>query len=330
MVKSFKNLMMVLFLAASSLLTSCVEERANDQEKAPVLEDYRDNKVEKLNTIIDINGKEVTYDMNTNDIVALGCAGDLLAMGIRPLAVDGNANTTGYEDFYKGVEILKNTQPFDPQEVLSYHPKLILTYDTMDEKDLNTLGKLKVPVIPIYFSTYDYEKRLNYIGEIFGLEKNAEALISYYKDLEDKSLKELEEMGQEDKSLTIFTYYQGITIPPDYNGAFVFNHILYDVLGFKKIKKVEDFLNDQHSQAYATISNEVIKDYEGDIVLFATMGDELVIPDVVLTNVGWQALKAQKENRIGVNNMLLYSFKDVLYMDAQYDQLISALKISLK
>lgn len=90
---------------------------------------------------------------------------------------------------------------------------------------------------------------------------------------------------------------------------------------------VKDFLDDQSQQAFSQISNEKLKDYEGDLVIFAGLGEE-TIPDSVKTNEGFKSLKAVKENRVGCIDMILYSFKDALYMEAQYNQILNALKVA--
>ena len=46
------------------------------------------------------------------------------------------------------------------------------------------------------------------------------------------------------------------------------------------------------------------------------------------TNEGFKSLKAVKENRVGCIDMILYSFKDALYMEAQYNQILDALKVA--
>ena len=90
---------------------------------------------------------------------------------------------------------------------------------------------------------------------------------------------------------------------------------------------VKDFLDDQSQQAFSQISNEKLKDYEGDLVIFAGLGEETIL-DSVKTNEGFKSLKAVKENRVGCIDMILYSFKDALYMEAQYNQILDALKVA--
>lgn len=329
------NLRKVLFLVPIIILSSCneVTNTSNNSTKLdlpemPTLVDNRSND-KKMKTITTLNGNEVTYNANTRDIVALGCAGDILSLGLRPLAVDGNANSNGYENYFYGVEKLKNTQPFDPEEVLSYKPELILTYDTMDQKDITKLEKI-APVIPIYFNTYDYEKRISYLGNIFDMKDNSDILISFCHELEEKSLASLEKLGFKNKTVTVFSYMNGICIPPDFNGAFVFNHILYDVLNLNKNEKVEQYLNNQAQPAYSPISSEKLREYEGDINIYASMDEtDTSIPDVVKTNEGWKSLKCVKENKVGVINIILFSLKDVLYMANQYQSIFNALEVTL-
>ena len=191
-----------LFVAVSSItLSSCNEKKTETLPTVPVLNDTRSEEVE-MTTIKTLNGKDVTYNKNTKNIVALSNTGDLLALGVRPLAVDGNANQSGYEEFFKAVEILNNTQPFDPEEVMSYLPELILTYNTMDESNIAKLEKI-APTIPVYFDTYDYAKRLTYLGDILGLSENAQTIIDYCKKTEEVGLQQINDLKIQDKSVTV-------------------------------------------------------------------------------------------------------------------------------
>lgn len=152
-------------------------------------------------------------------------------------------------------------------------------------------------------------------------------LLITVKRHEKVALQKINDLNITDKSVTVYTYYQGLTIPPNYKDAFVFNHILYTTLNLKMLPIVKDFLDDQSQQAFSQISNEKLKDYEGDLVIFAGLGEE-TIPDSVKTNEGFKSLKAVKENRVGCIDMILYSFKDALYMEAQYNQILNALKVA--
>ena len=324
-------------LLASSMV-SCTETETNYEfDTVPVLEDTRPLEKE-MTTITTLNGKEVTYNKNTRRIVTLSGAGDVVALGIRPYACESNAITQGYEDFFtEEISLLKYSQPFNAEEIMMYQPDVILVYDTMDESNIATLEKVaNEAVIPIYYEDYDYAKRINYIASLFGLEDNAEILIDYMGNMVSEKKNELEALNIENKTLTIFSYYSnGICIPPTYRDGWTFNRILYTDLGLKKNEKVDEYLNDHTVSAYNPISQEKLREYEGDLVLFADItsgagNDDLEVPSIVQENVGWQSLNAVKEDRVGVFNATYFATKDVLYLEHQYELLIDALKISAK
>ena len=327
----------ILTIALTFMLTSCKEVAKDSISLSmPKLTDTRGSDV-KMNTIKTLNGDEATYNMNTRRIVSLSSSGDLVALGIRPLAVEGFAITDGYEDFYYGVEKLNYSQPFNQEELMTYKPDVIIVYDTMDLSNIRKLEKIaKEAVIPVYYDEYDFELRLGLLGSIFGLEENATKLIEYANEVKSINEKKINDLNLKGKTITIFSYYQsGICIPPTYRDGWTFNKILYKDLGFNKTNKVCEYLNDRTSQAYLAISNELIREYEGDIVLFADIsargsGSTTLVPDNVKNNVGWKSLKAVKEERVGVFNATLFASKDVLYVEQQYKMLVDALMMTLK
>ena len=242
-----------------------------------------------MNTFTDLNGNEVTYNMNTRRIVALSGAGDLVAFGIRPLAVSGSTTTSGYESFFKGVDLLDYNTPFNAEEILSYKPELILVYQNMEQDNIDKLTKI-APVIPLYRESFDFEVRLGYIGEIFGLEENAETLIEYAEQVKEAQLAKIEGMGIKDKTVSIFYYAQGVSIPP--TDSWYFNKIIYDYLGMKRLPIAEEFLENADNP-FTPISNESLRNYEGDIVIYADLsaaGLEPEIPEILQTNPGWKTL----------------------------------------
>lgn len=315
--------LLVLCVAFMSFLGACkTEDKKENYETVPVLEEVRPEE-EKMNTFTDLNGNEVTYNMNTRRIVALSGAGDLVAFGIRPLAVSGSTTTSGYESFFKGVDLLDYNTPFNAEEILSYKPELILVYQNMEQDNIDKLTKI-APVIPLYRESFDFEVRLGYIGEIFGLEENAETLIEYAEHVKETQLAKIEGMGIKDKTVSIFYYAQGVSIPP--TDSWYFNKIIYDYLGMKRLPIAEEFLENADNP-FTPISNESLRNYEGDIVIYADLsaaGLEPEIPEILQTNPGWKTLTAVRENRVGVIDATLYTEKDVLYLQAQYDGIIKA------
>lgn len=327
--------LMLPFFSLTSCDTTSQNTSQTPTDTVDILEDTRPETVE-MTTITTLNGDEVTYNKNTRRIITLSGTGDVLALGIRPYACDGNVITTGYEDFFTDeVSILNYTQPFNSEELMMYHPDVILVYDTMDISDINKLKKVaSQAVIPIYYEEYDYAKRLTYLGELFGLEDNAKKVIEQIDEMIASYVDELEKLNLKGKTLTVFSYYSnGICIPPTYRDGWTFNKILYQDLGMTTIETVTEYLNDHTVSAYNPISQEKLKDYEGELVLFAdiTSGsgeDDLEVPTIVQENVGWQSLKAVQEDRVGVFNAAYFAYKDVLYLEHQYELLLDALKVA--
>lgn len=320
-------LMLSLLVGCTSTPKDEDKHSTDDFVAMPVLEDTRPT-TPKENTITTLNGDQVTYNMNTRKIVALSGAGDLVSFGIKPSAtiIDEDIKNK-YPDKFEGVETLRYTQPFNAEEIMSYDPELILVYQLMDDSDIKTLSKI-APVIPLYRESFDYSERLGLIGEIFGLEDSANQLVKYAEDLKENAQNQLKELNLAGKSVTVFYYMEGISIPP--TNFWYFNKIIYDDLKMTKLPIVDKFLETMDSP-FTSISNEKVKDYEGDIVLYADLGfgDKPGIPDILSSNPGWLSLKAVQNDKVGVITATLFAEKDVLYLNEQYVNLISAFKHSL-
>lgn len=320
---------LICVLSAGVLSGCSSNEDPTIFDTVPVLEDTRDT-AEKMNTFVTLNGDSVTYNMNTRKIVALSGAGDLVAFGIRPLAVIADDTTmASYPAFFDGVESLNYTQPFNAEEIMSYEPELILVYQLMDDETIGELEQI-APVIPLYRESFDFEERLGYIGEIFGLQENAQTLIDYAEQTQAEAIQRLQELNLSGKTVSVFYYLDGVSIPPtDY---WYFNKIIYDYLGMKRTAAADEFLNNEQNNPFTPISNEVLRNFEGDIVIYvdlAVTGGEPAVPDALNANPGWQSLKAYREGKIGAIDAMLYAEKDVLYLSAQYSSLMSAFEKSL-
>ena len=298
------------------------EPEANPLE-FPLLTDTRPEEYEEA-TFTTLNGDQVTYNKNTRKIVCIFGSQDVVAFGIPLLAYEGSTDITGYEEFYEGAGALLDNSPFSPEEILSYEPELILVNQRMSAANIEQLSKI-APVIPLYTDSTDFETRLKYIGEIFGLEEHAARLIAYAEALREDMIAKLQALGLQDKTLTIYTYMGAISIPPE-RGWFM-NTILYDYVGIPRLPEVEAFMQDESGVAYEAISAEKLREYEGDMVIYAGFG-ETEVSTYVSENVGWQALKAVQENRVGVIDITPYAQKGVILLENQYTQILEALKVA--
>ncbi|MBR1891249.1 MAG: ABC transporter substrate-binding protein [Clostridia bacterium] len=320
-------LALIITLGCGALLAGCSETEAEVavDENFPALVDTRGTEV-KMNTVFTLKGNEVTYNMNTRRIVCVFGSQDVVAFGVKLLAYESSTETTGYESFYEGATKLQDGQPFSEEEILSFDPELIFVNQNMSNDNIETLNKI-APTIPLYTDSDDFSVRLNYIGSILGLEESARTLIEYADGLKDKMLAEMRSYGLQDKTLTIFTYLGNISIVPE-RGWFM-NTIIYDYLGVKRLDNVREFMQDESGSVYEPISAENLRNYEGDLVMFAGFGEKK-ITTYVSENEGWKMLKAVKEDRVGVIDLTPYAQKGVILLYNQYYQIMQALKTAAK
>lgn len=330
--KTIKKITLFMLVAMFTLIAGIVGGCAKSGKSTnladvnmPVLEDTRGTEMQ-MNTITTLNGNEVSYNMNTRKIVCIFGSQDVVAFGIKLLAYEASTDIKGYESYYDGATALKDSTPFSAEEVYSYEPELILVNQQMTSEDIGTLSKI-APVIPLYTDSTSFETRLRFIGNVFGLQEHAETLIKYAADLKDTMLANMQELNIQDKTLTMFTYFGAITIPPQ-RGWFM-NVILYDYLGIKRLDIVKEFMEDESGIAYEGISSENLINYEGDLVIYAGFG-ETTITTFVSENPGWQALKAVREDRVGVIDITPYVQKGVILLYNQYAQILNALKTAAK
>lgn len=86
---------------------------------------------------------------------------------------------------------------------MSYQPELILVYQLMDDETIGELEQI-APVIPLYRESFDFEERLGYIGEIFGLQENAQTLIDYAEQTQAEAIQRLQELNLSGKTVSVF------------------------------------------------------------------------------------------------------------------------------
>ena len=323
-----KILSFIFAFALLFVMCSCNTNNKKDvqiDENFPELEDTRPTE-ERMNTFTTLNGNDVTYNMNTRRIVCIFDSQDVVSFGIKILAYENSTSISGYEKYYEGATQLENASPYSYEEVYSFNPELILVNERMSASNIADLSKI-CPVIPLLTDSTDFDSRLKYIGNIFGLQESAKTLSEYAENLKTDMLNDLKDLKLGNKTLTIYTYMGGVSIVPE--RGFFMNTILFDYLGVNRLDKVKEFMQNESQLAYEPIADSNIKDYEGDLVFFAATGGK-TISTFVTEKPGWKKLKAVQENRVGVIDMDTFAQKGVLLLYDQYSQILDAFKIALK
>ena len=314
-----------LLLGASILVAGCGNTNtANiEDQNFPTTKDSRPDE-EKQAEFVTLNGNLVTYNQNTRKIVCTFGSQDIVSFGIPVLAYEASTDITGFESYYLGATALVHSSPISVEEVMRYEPELIFVAEKTDASTVKSLSEV-APVIPLYTESTDFKKRLSYIGDIFGMKEEANRLIDYADSLKTNMVSRIKSLGLAEKTVTLFTYMGGISIPPE-RGWFM-NTIIYDYCAMKRLASVEAFMTDESVIAYNTISSEKLKDYEGDLVIYAGFG-ESTISSYVSENPGWKNLDAVKENRVGIIDITAYQQKGVLLLYGQYQRIYEALKVA--
>lgn len=323
--------LVVIMIASMTVMFACDPSEIDPKVVGiPMLTDTRSTE-EEMVTITTLDGREVTYNKNSRKIAALSNEGDLVSFGIRPLVVMTQEDIKkAYPDFFNGIPSLENTQPFSEEEIMNYHPELIVVQDIMDEANIAKLEKI-APVITLPRDESDLAKRLGYIGEVFGMKENADKLIASVAKTKAEFLEKADQLGIKGKTVTVFYDLMGagsVMVPP--MAWWDFNAIIYDVMGAKQTEAAK---NMPMESMMTPISNEKIREFEGEIVIWAdvnAVNGKPAIPEAVKNNPGWMVLKAVQENRVGLIDGLLYAEKDVLYLAEQYTQMLSAFKVATK
>lgn len=318
--------LIVALTASAFALFGCADKEVDPKVAGvPTLTDTRSTEAE-MATITTLDNREVTYNKNTRKIVAMSNIGDLVAFGIRPVAAMTQTEIkAAYPEFFEGVATLEYTQPFDAEEVLSYHPELIFVYEGMDDDDIAKLSRI-APVIPLPRNEFDFGKRLGYIGEVLGMKENADKLIQYAADVKAESLEKISKLNLEGKTVSIFYDLMGGTIMVPPMDWWYFNKIVYDYMGMKQTEAAKNL---DFESMMTPISNEKTREFEGDIVIYADLAPANgvpAVPEVIKQNPGWMVLTAVQEDRVGVIDASIYADKDVLYLAEQYSQLLTAFK----
>lgn len=320
-----KVILLFVTLVLTILFVGCTKPKEVEQyQTLAVREDARKlDVVEK--EITTINGDKVKFNINTRKIVALSNVGDLLAFGIKPLAVIFDESVAAkYKDHFKDVKFLKENEPFSEEEILTYNPDVIFVYQRMEKEQIEKLSKI-APVVPLLREEFDLEKRLSYISNIFELENVKNELVEYSKNVKQGAIKEVQKLDIKSKKVTLFYYFfESLAVPP--TNHWYFNKIIYEYMEFERTTYVDEYLKKPNLLPFAPISNESLPNFDADFILYVALTNETKIPEALNENPVWKNLKSVKENKVAILDGNLYAEKDILFLFAQYDGVVSALK----
>ena len=284
------------------LLVSCQSGSQTEQEKTTKVVETEMGKVE-----VPTKPKKILVNWYVHDVVSLG---------VTPVGYQGWAQEAMPK--YKEMKEIPAIEKWEKEELLSYEPDLIISYDKEDFKKFSKIA----PVIVIS-EKMTSEERLKFLGEILGKEKEAEEII---KEFNQKLAKSKDSFAKEEfkgKTFSIFEDWGSGSYGIYYETGSRGGKLLYDYIGLTYPDKLKELI-EKSSQKREALSYEVAADYFGDYVIWF-LQPGFKESEFQKTKI-WETTSAVKENHVLVvpgdlNGLFFYS--DVLSMSHQLDYFTS-------
>nr|WP_024837672.1 AraC family transcriptional regulator [Clostridium sp. 12(A)] len=256
---------------------------------------------------------DVEIPADPKRVVVIFVQGDLLALGVTPVATSFNTGSA-FEPQTQEVSVI-DAFSINEEEIMALDPDLIL-WNTEDEQTYEKLSKIAPTLASDYFSM-DYRERLRFFGDVFNRSEKAEELIQTFDEKLASSKAELEKAGLLQKSFICVDIRDGFLRA--FQGGRG-GRLVYDFLGFPAPEKLQAVFEteDFKSTGQADLSFEAMPEYVGDYILLNT--DDQLLSD----NPVWNNLPAVKEGRLIKASKNLFWFNDIISMTTQLDIIVNA------
>nr|WP_312983620.1 ABC transporter substrate-binding protein [Clostridioides sp.] len=264
----------------------------------------------KTRTVKTIKG-DVEVPANPKRIVVNFYQGDLLALGVKPIATE---KAEGEVAFKNELDDVATIDKWEPEEVMALDPDLLIVTSEEDYEKLNKIA----PTILIPFGEFSTEERVTLLGDAVGKQEEAKKVLDNFSKKVEDSKDKLDKAGVMDKTFTLLESHSGKTwIYGNKYGRG--GEIFYDYLDLKAPAVIEKEIID--ADQYREISLEALSEYCGDYVINSTWGGK----DTLSDNDVWNNTTAVKEGRVIKTSAELYFYVDIYSMDVQLDNFVDAI-----
>lgn len=308
------SLMLMVSACSTAPVNTKTAESAQTSEVATEAPKAEANKKGTSETkTIHMKYGDVEIPADPKRVVVIFVQGDLLALGVTPVATSFNTGSA-FEPQTQEVSVI-DAFAINEEEIMALDPDLIL-WNTQDEQTYEKLSKIAPTLASDYFNM-DYRERLRFFGDVFNRSEKAEELIQTFDEKLASSKAELEKAGLLQKSFICVDIRDGFlrAFQGGRGGGLV-----YDFLGFPAPEKLQAVFETEEfkSTGQADLSFEAMPEYIGDYILLNT--DDHLLAD----NPVWNNLPAVKEGRLIKASKNLFWFNDIISMTTQLDIIVNA------
>ncbi|MDT0123641.1 ABC transporter substrate-binding protein [Paenibacillus sp. RRE4] len=328
--KSSSSLIMIAILSLTMLLTACSSGTANQlttgegagagstNSSSSVTSETGSqvNKDNETRTVPTIKG-DVIVPANPKRVVVLYLQGDVVALGVKPIATSDVYDGAAYKSELEGVNSLGTWFEPNPEAVIDLDPDLIIV---PSEETYNTLKNI-APTVYIPYEKMTTEERLHSIASIFGKEKEAEVLINNLNSKVEESKKTLADAGILDKTISIIEGGLKGMVVVESKQFGRGSQAIYEYLEMKAPKVVQDKIDVVSDEDGSTISMEVLPEYMGDYVFRSVYEGA----DVLTDNPIWSSIPAVKEGRLIEIDFDFFYYSDIYSINKQLDFVVDKL-----
>lgn len=274
-----------------------------------------DTKEKATTKVVETEMGKVEVPTKPKKVVVNWYIHDVASLGVKPVAYAGWAQEA--MPMYKEIKDIPTIEKWEKEELLSYEPDLIISYD---KDDFDKFSKI-APVVVISEKKTP-EERLELLGEVLGKEEEAKKQVTTF---EEKLVKAKDSFAKDEfkgKTFSIFEDWGSASYGVYYETGSRGGTLLYDHIGLKYPDKLKELI-EKSGETREGLSYEVAADYFGDYVIwFLQPGKK--DSEFEKTKI-WPTIPAVKDGHIltvpGDLNGLFY-YSDVSSLTHQLDYFV--------
>ncbi|MFX3646377.1 MAG: AraC family transcriptional regulator [Paenibacillus sp.] len=327
--KTSSNMIMIALLSITMLLSACSSGTisptagegtgaSSNNSSTAMSSDTgsQTNKDNETRTVSTIKG-DVVVPANPKRVVVLYLQGDVVALGVKPIATSDVYDGAAYKSELEGVNALGTWFEPNPEAVIDLDPDLII----VPSEETYMLLKDIAPTVYIPYEKLTTEERLHDIASIFGKEQEAKMLITNLNNKVEESKKTLADAGILDKTISIVEGgLKGMVIVESKQFGRG-SQAVYEYLEMKAPDVVQSKIDVVSDEAGSNISMEVLPDYIGDYVFRSVYEGA----DNLTDNPIWSSIPAIKEGRLIEIDFDFFYYSDIYSINKQLDFVVEKL-----